>query len=237
MSAANSTKGGGIPSELGDLLSLEVLFLGENNFDEWYLPDFFQDMSKLTELSLRSSSLVWVVPHWIGELTGLQVSLFGIACLSCTLLHFSFALITRILENQLLDLGDNDLTGTVPSEIEDLSNLVVLFLDGNRFKGDIDSAGFQGLPSIDVLRVQNNEFTGDAIEVCRRGMSRFVSDCGSAPGKSDGEVSVLDHAGFSDTLTNSSSAMTRIMKIFRLCVGAVLHAVLTTKSRTQHVEN
>jgi len=160
VSAANSTKGGGIPSELGDLLSLEVLFLGENNFDEWYLPDFFQDMSKLTELSLRSSSLVWVVPHWIGELTGLQ----------------------------LLDLGDNDLTGTVPSEIGDLSNLVVLFLDGNRFKGDIDSAGFQGLPSIDVLRVQNNEFTGDAIEVCRRGMSRFVSDCGSAPGKSDGEV-------------------------------------------------
>lgn len=65
---------------------------------------------------------------------------------------------------------------------------MVLMLDGNRLKGDIDSAGFQGLPSIDVLRVEGNEFTGNATKLCRRGMSRFVSDCGGAPGKSDGEV-------------------------------------------------
>ena len=39
-------------------------------------------MTDLTELSLRSSSLVWIVPHWIGELTSLQVRLFGFACRS-----------------------------------------------------------------------------------------------------------------------------------------------------------
>ena len=103
---------------------------------------------------------------------------------------------------------------------------MVLLLDGNRFKGDIDSAGFQGLPNIDALRVEGNDFTGDAIKVCRSGMSRFVSDCGSAPGKSDGEVRLSIMWVFLAHCSNSSSAMTRsietIQVMCRCCTACCL---------------
>eukprot|EP00980_Cylindrotheca_fusiformis_P007314 scaffold1525_cov142-Cylindrotheca_fusiformis.AAC.114 len=62
-----------IPTELGQLTSLEYLFTGGNRFATGTLPNFFQYLTNLRELSMRSNNLSGSIPHVLAQLTNLEV--------------------------------------------------------------------------------------------------------------------------------------------------------------------
>ena len=100
---------GEMPDEIGELTDLSILFLGRNNFTESPVPNWLRNMTKLTELSLKSASLKEHIPEWLSELTGLT----------------------------FLDLGENDLSATIPQSLNSLSALMVLILNDNRLWGEL----------------------------------------------------------------------------------------------------
>ena len=58
-----------------------------------------------------------------------------------------------------INLRENNLTGTIPSEIGDLSTLEELYLDNNELTGDIPSE-LGNLPELSALRLAGNRLTG-----------------------------------------------------------------------------
>lgn len=59
-----------------------------------------------------------------------------------------------------LDLSDNNLVGTIPSEINMLSDLRALWLRGNQLTGTIPHLAIGSLPELTILYVDNNMLTG-----------------------------------------------------------------------------
>ena len=64
---------------------------------------------------------------------------------------------TRVLR---LDLGDNQLTGEIPPELGDLSNLTYLYLTGNQLTGEIPPE-LDGLSNLTQLQLAENQLTGE----------------------------------------------------------------------------
>jgi Leucine-rich repeat (LRR) protein len=91
-----------IPSELGTLSRLRLLFLGDNDYSIGTLPTSFQNLTQLEDLSLRNS-------HLNGT--------FDVSYLPSSLIY--------------LDLGSNTLTGNIPAEIGNLSNIEFFILNNN----------------------------------------------------------------------------------------------------------
>ena len=100
---------GTMPS-VGSLTDLQHLFLGQNDWEAGIIPDTLQYLHKLRYLSLRNTSRTGGVPLWVGR---------------------SFRKMI------LLDLGDNSLDGTIPTELASMPYLSLLFLDNNHLTGQI----------------------------------------------------------------------------------------------------
>ena len=100
---------GTIPPEIGDISGLDVLFLGMNNFTRATAPEWIRNLTSLSELSLKGSSLAGRIPAFLGDMTRLR----------------------------LLDLGENELTGGIPPELDNLGELVVLILNSNDLTGEL----------------------------------------------------------------------------------------------------
>mmetsp|Transcript_4594 Transcript_4594/g.7950 ORF Transcript_4594/g.7950 Transcript_4594/m.7950 type:complete len:1277 (+) Transcript_4594:628-4458(+) len=111
---------GDIPTEIGDLVDLDILFLGRNSFNEAPLPAWIQNMTQLTELSLKSSSLIREIPSWLGDMTNLK----------------------------FLDLGENDLSNTIPQSLGNLSQLVILLLNANHLSGTLGLGQLENLETL-----------------------------------------------------------------------------------------
>jgi len=62
-----------------------------------------------------------------------------------------------------LNISQNNFTGITPSEIGNMSSLVELLLGYNNFSGTIPSSLFD-LPNLEVLYLDNNEFSGELPE-------------------------------------------------------------------------
>ena len=60
---------------------------------------------------------------------------------------------------QVLPLNDNELTGSIPSELGSLTNLKELFLSRNQLTGTIPPE-LSNLPNLDKLFLSDNQFTG-----------------------------------------------------------------------------
>ena len=106
---------GGIPPELGNLTNLELLHLAENQLTG-SIPYELGSLSNLTQLYLWGNSLSGGIPSELGSLSNLTV----------------------------LYLWGNSLSGGIPSELGSLSNLTVLYLWGNSLSGGIPpELGFQ----------------------------------------------------------------------------------------------
>ena len=99
---------GTIPSELGDLSSLEWLSLLGNQLSG-YIPPELGDLSYLTGLHLSGNQLSSAIPAELGSLSNLRG----------------------------LYLDGNQLSGTIPAELGSLSNLGELYLSGNQLSGCI----------------------------------------------------------------------------------------------------
>ncbi|MYD08112.1 MAG: S8 family serine peptidase, partial [Acidimicrobiaceae bacterium] len=121
---------GTLPSELGNLASLEGLNLYNNDLTG-SIPASLGNLAKLEELYLHNNQLTGTIPTQLGNLANLQV----------------------------LHLNSNQLAGPIPIELGNLTNLRGLYLDSNQLTGAIP-VQLGNLANLQVLDLRNNQLTG-----------------------------------------------------------------------------
>jgi hypothetical protein len=114
--------------------SLTYLFLADTTFDAGTIPDSYQALTDLVDLSLKASSRTGVIPSWLENLDRLVL----------LDLHLN-SLIGTIPSNlggmdslEFLLLNRNQLTGTIPSELALATSLQIIFVEGNSLAGTMD---------------------------------------------------------------------------------------------------
>jgi Leucine-rich repeat (LRR) protein len=122
---------GDLPLELGELDTIEGLYLDEN-FIGGTMPGVeLAKMTKLQNLYLAKNILTGPMPSQLSELANLKG----------------------------LTLHDNQLTGTLPTEIGSMPQLELMYLDLNLMTGTIPTE-YGSFPAIHDLRLRNNYFGG-----------------------------------------------------------------------------
>ncbi|CAH8262250.1 unnamed protein product [Arabidopsis lyrata] len=145
---------GNIPHDIGNLVSLRSLDLGDNMLTG-LLPTSIGKLSELGVLSLYSNRISREIPSSIGNITGL-VHLY--------LFNNSFeGTIPPSLGNcsYLLELwiAYNKLSGIIPREIMQIPNLVKLIIEGNSLIGSLPN-DVGRLQYLVLLKVGNNNLSG-----------------------------------------------------------------------------
>jgi len=122
---------GSIPVELGDLANLQVLSLGHNQLTG-NIPSELGNLANLQDLSLGYNRLIGNIPTELGNLSSLQG----------------------------LDLENNQLIGSIPTELSNLSNLqYYLNLGDNQLTGSIPN--LSALTSLEWLSLSGNSLCRD----------------------------------------------------------------------------
>jgi len=121
---------GEIPSEFGDLISLEWFHLSDNEISG-DIPAEIGGLSRLEEIFLNDNQLSGKIPEELGDLKNLEY----------------------------LDLGSNDLVGVIPSELGQLTNLERLDLISNQLDGMIPWE-LSHITSLNSVKLQNNNLEG-----------------------------------------------------------------------------
>ena len=145
---------GTIPSELGHLTYLEVLYLSENQLSG-SIPSEISVLSNLIELSLWTNELTGPIPPELGRLANLEILHLGKNELSGTI-PTELGNLTNLEE---LGLYSNKLTGVIPAELGDLTNLEWLGLTENRLSGPIPPK-LDKLTNLKELYLGQNELSG-----------------------------------------------------------------------------
>ena len=104
---SNNQLTGPLPPELGNLTSLQSLYLFANRLTA--IPPELGNLPNLQDLQLSFNQLTGPIPRELGNLANLQ----------------------------RLDLTENQLTGPIPSELGNLTNLTGLFLHINQLTGEV----------------------------------------------------------------------------------------------------
>lgn len=137
-----NTLSGQIPPELGQMSSLEDLWL-EGNQLTGSIPPELGNLANLERLYLDENLLTGSIPKELGDIGSLE----------------DF----RATSNSRHDADGNQtntgLTGSIPGELGDLSNLQVLRLEYNSLSGSIPSE-LGDLSAITELRLTGNDLTG-----------------------------------------------------------------------------
>ncbi|PAN29860.1 hypothetical protein PAHAL_5G255000 [Panicum hallii] len=173
---------GPIPNELGNMSSLEVLYLDINELSG-IMPmtlknlcnlqlltlsfnDIKGDMlerlpacswSKLRELHLSRANLTGQLPVWIGNLTNLSYLDISQNMLVGPV-PFGMGNMRSL---SYLDLSQNMLTGDVPRGLGALSNLTYFSLGLNNFSGVLSKDLFAGLVNLEYLKLSHNSLKLD----------------------------------------------------------------------------
>uniref|UniRef100_A0ACD6AGT0 Uncharacterized protein n=1 Tax=Avena sativa TaxID=4498 RepID=A0ACD6AGT0_AVESA len=124
----------GVVPSLGTLPNLIILDLGKNKLEagDWSFLSSLTNCTQLVKLYLDTNILSGVLP---GSIAGLSKSL------------------------EVLLLTDNNISGTLPKEIDDLTNLKLLYMDNNLLSGSIpESLG--NLQNMFVLSLSKNKLSG-----------------------------------------------------------------------------
>jgi len=122
---------GTIPDTIKQLTNLVSLSTSGNNFTSAILYDYFSNMEKLQDLSLKANNLVGTLPNFFGGMQSLILLDLDANELSGSIPTY-FGMMTNL---HALMLNRNELTGTIPSEITNISYLKILLLDGNNLHG------------------------------------------------------------------------------------------------------
>ena len=147
---------GAIPSAIANLTRLEVLFLGGNSLSG-EIPAEIANLTSLLELYLYNNSLSGAIPAEIGDLTRLEVLSLGDNSLSGAI-PAEIGDLTRL---EGLSLANNSLSGAIPAEIGNLTNLEWLYLYNNSLSGAIP-AEIWNLTRLEVLSLyDNNSLSGE----------------------------------------------------------------------------
>ncbi|XP_019175793.1 PREDICTED: receptor-like protein kinase 5 [Ipomoea nil] len=125
---------GSFPSEIGNLLNLEVLVLSQNSFSPQEIPPSFIQLKKLRHLWMKEAELIGKIPENISSMEALEY----------------------------LDLCKNYLSGNIPSDLFLLKNLTTVFLYTNRLSGPIPRPVMAF--NLNVIDFSNNSLTGSIPE-------------------------------------------------------------------------
>ncbi|XP_066309078.1 receptor-like protein EIX2 [Miscanthus floridulus] len=147
-----------VPTTLKNLCSLQLLYLEENNINGDILGRLPQcSWSKLRELHLRGANLTGELPVWIGNLTSLRY-----LDISKNMVVGSVPSgIGNLRSLNVLDLSKNMLIGDVPDGIGLLSNLTYLSLGLNNFSGVLSEDHFVSLAKLEYLNLSQNSLKLD----------------------------------------------------------------------------
>ncbi len=146
---------GDIPAEIGDLESLQDLWLFGNQLSG-PIPAELGNLTNLEELLLFDNQLSGPLPAEIGNLVNLQTM-----WLYNNQLSGSIPAEIGDLENlQSLDLTDNQLIGVIPAEIGNLAGLKDLWLSRNWLNGSIPAA-LGDLANLEALLLDGNQLSGE----------------------------------------------------------------------------
>ncbi len=170
---------GEIPSQIGDLSSLEALIL-EGNELNGHIPTELGNLAILSELNLGWNQLSGEIPVQLSKLSWLQT-----LDLSSNLLSGKIPPdLGNLTQLKALILSDNQLTGEIPSELGGIVSLQRLWLGINRLSGEIPPelgslrelgslslfdnnlsgripAELGGLSNLDTLILDHNQLTGE----------------------------------------------------------------------------
>ncbi|GLJ27447.1 hypothetical protein SUGI_0538760 [Cryptomeria japonica] len=173
-----------IPWQLCKLSELQKLYLGENQFNR-EIPGCFSNCTLLQHLDLDDNNLSGTVPLAFGRLLHLQrLKLFknnldgggrGLSiltaltnCSSLEIIDFGFNHFSGVLPSSVGQLSSkisifmmdhNQIEGSIPDEISNLTKLDTLDLGANSFNGTIPST-LGGLPSLQRLYMYGNNLHG-----------------------------------------------------------------------------
>ncbi|KAF8377295.1 hypothetical protein HHK36_030670 [Tetracentron sinense] len=186
---SNNSLSGTIPTHIGNLSKLTILFLDRNQL-RGSIPREAGNLMNLNELSLSTNLLTGSIPFTLGNLTNLSFLYLWNNKLSGSIpleignlsnlieldlssnnltssIPHLLSLIDLELGNNILtgtipaslELGINALTGTIPASLGNLSNLTTLYLYGNQLSGSIPRE-LGNLKSLIDLELGNNALTG-----------------------------------------------------------------------------
>ncbi|MGB1250519.1 MAG: peroxidase family protein, partial [Candidatus Promineifilaceae bacterium] len=150
----NNNLDGTLPSELGNLASLQTASLYSNELSGMIPPEL-GNLASLQSLNLNRNELSGTIPAELGNLASLQILWVLENKLSGTIP----AELGNLTSLQTLYLSHNELSGLIPSELENLTSLETLWLQGNKLSGTIP-AELGNLASLQTLHLSENELSG-----------------------------------------------------------------------------
>ncbi|MCH87075.1 LRR receptor-like serine/threonine-protein kinase FLS2-like, partial [Trifolium medium] len=149
-----------------NITSLSVLALGGNSFNS-SIPSWLFNMSTLTKLDLFFSSLIGLVPSMHGrwKVCKLQDLNLSNNFLTGDIAEMIEAMSCSNQSLEMLDLGDNQLTGRLPHSLEHFNSLFYLDLSRNSVNSHSGVSGpipaFIGnLSNLDSLNLEGNKMNG-----------------------------------------------------------------------------
>ena len=145
---------GSIPSEIGRLLNLEILFL-QNNFLSGSLPNQLWDLKNLRILNISKNQFRGNVPSEIHQVESLNEIWFSGNKFSGSL-PFQIFTIKNITH---INLSNNQLTGHISESVANLKNLVYLNLFDNKLVGSIP-AELGECSKLEFLSLGRNNLSG-----------------------------------------------------------------------------
>ena len=145
---------GTIPPEIGNLMNLINLYLGNNQLTG-SIPPELGNLMNINDLRINRNQLTGSIPYELGDLAYL-----GLLQLDNNQLTGSIPIELGNIKNlQYLYLNDNQLTDSIPPELGNLVILWGLYLNNNQLSGTIPPE-LGNLVILKRLELVNNQLTG-----------------------------------------------------------------------------
>ncbi|GJU85407.1 kinase-like domain-containing protein, partial [Tanacetum coccineum] len=155
LSLSSNQFSGPIPDAIGNLSLLTALYLYSNEL-EGHIPSSLGNCKELNLLNLADNRLSGKLPWQLLKLPSLTISL------NLSQNSLSDSIPSQIKDLKMLselDLSYNNLTGTITSSLGECISLRVLYLNGNIFQGIIPSS-LSSLRGLEVLDISQNNLSG-----------------------------------------------------------------------------